>query len=104
MGQIDVHKFNSEQIAELQNRVTELEMTVNNMRGFMKNQIQINEFFRRIVDVKYTKEELLDIYNKFTEMHKNDEKKDEDSMHKNCTNLKNSEENCEAPDEKGAEN
>lgn len=76
MATSDVQKFNSEQIAELQNRVTELELTINNLHGFIKNQIQINEFFRRIVDVKYTKEELLDIYNKYEEMHK-DDKKDE---------------------------
>lgn len=65
-------KFLNEQIVELQKRVTELEMMFNNLQGFMKNQIQINEFFRRIVDVKYTKEELLDIYNKYEEMHKNE--------------------------------
>ena len=74
MAAPDVQKFNSEQIAELQARVTELELIINNLHGFMKNQIQINEFFRRIVDVKYSKEELLEIYNKYEEMHKNDEK------------------------------
>lgn len=90
MGQVDVQKFNSENIAELQARVTELEMLYNNLHNFMKNQIQINEFFRRIVDVKYSKDDLVDIYNKYEEMHKNN------------TNLKNSEENCEAPDENDA--
>lgn len=71
-----------EMIVELQRRVTELELTINNLRGFIKNQIQINEFFRCIIDAKYSKEELLEIYNKHEEMHKNDEKsekKDENS-------------------------
>ena len=76
MDSQDISKFNSEQIVELQNRVTELEMIINNLRGFMKNQIQINEFFRRIVDVKYTKEELLDIYNEY-EAKKSKEKETE---------------------------
>lgn len=80
----------AELIVELQKRVTELEIMFNNLQGFMKNQIQINEFFRRIVDVKYSKDDLVDIYNKYEEMHKNN------------TNLKNSEENCEAPDENDA--
>lgn len=60
----------SEHIVELQKRVTDLEILVNNMHSFIKNQIQINDFFKNIVDEKFTKEELLDIYNK----HKNNEK------------------------------
>jgi len=68
------HIFNdasvSENIVELQKRVTDLEILVNNMHSFIQNQVQINDFFKSIVDEKFTKEELLNIYNK----HKNNEK------------------------------
>ena len=70
MGQVDIQKFNSEMIAELQARVTELENMVNNLQHFSENQIAINEFFRRIVDDKYTKEDLLAIYNRDQERKK----------------------------------
>ena len=101
MGQVDVQKFNSENIAELQARVTELEMLYNNLHNFMKNQIQINEFFRRIVDDKYTKEELLAIYER--DLAKKEAKKAEendDSLHKSEENLEKVDGEEEAPDEK----
>ena len=101
MGQVDVHKFNSENIAELQARVTELEMLYNNLHNFMKNQIQINEFFRRIVDDKYTKEELLAIYER--DLAKKEAKKEEekdDSLHKSEENSEKVDGEIEAPDEK----
>lgn len=101
MGQVDIHKFNSENIAELQARVTELEMLYNNLHNFMKNQIQINEFFRRIVDDKYTKEELLAIYER--DLAKKEAKKAEendDSLHKSEENLEKVDGEIEAPDEK----
>lgn len=101
MGQVDVQKFNSENIAELQARVTELEMLYNNLHNFMKNQIQINEFFRRIVDDKFTKEELLAIYER--DLAKKEAKKAEendDSLHKSEENLEKVDGEIEAPDEK----
>ena len=101
MGQVDVQKFNSENIAELQARVTELEMLYNNLHNFMKNQIQINEFFRRIVDDKFTKEELLAIYER--DLAKKEAKKEEekdDSLHKSEENLEKVDGEIEAPDEK----
>ena len=72
----------SNMIVELQGRVTDLELIINNLHGFIKNQIQINEFFRCIIDAKYSKEELLEIRNKYEKMHKDEEKsekKDENS-------------------------
>lgn len=101
MGQVDVQKFNSENIAELQARVTELEMLYNNLHNFMKNQIQINEFFRRIVDDKFTKEELLAIYER--DLAKKEAKKveeNDDSLHKSEENLEKVDGEIEAPDEK----
>lgn len=64
MGQIDIQKFNSESIAELQSRVTDLEIQLSKLQRFIENQLAINEFFRRIVDDKYSKEDLLAIYNR----------------------------------------
>jgi hypothetical protein len=101
MGQVDIQKFNSENIAELQARVTELEMLYNNLHNFMKTQIQINEFFRRIVDDKFTKEELKAIYER--DLAKKEAKKEEekdDSLHKSEENLEKVDGEIEAPDEK----
>jgi hypothetical protein len=101
MGQVDIQKFNSENIAELQARVTELEMLYNNLHNFMKTQIQINEFFRRIVDDKFTKEELKAIYER--DLAKKEAKKAEendDSLHKSEENLEKVDGEIEAPDEK----
>lgn len=101
MGQVDIQKFNSENITELQARVTELEIMCNKLHNFMKTQIQINEFFRKIVDDKYTKEELRAIYER--DLAKKEAKKEEendDSLHKSEENLEKADGEIEAPDEK----
>lgn len=80
MGQVDIQKFNSESIAELQSRVTELEIMVANLQRFAENQVAINEFFRRIVDDKYTKEDLLAIYNRDQERKRERMEKEKDKI------------------------
>lgn len=101
MGQVDIQKFNSESIVELQTRVTNLELMVNSMHDFIKNQIQINEFFRRIVDDKFTKEELLAIYERdLAKKEAKKEKEKDDSLHKSEENSEKIDGEIEAPDEK----